>query len=241
VAEIEMRKIAPSPGNIALWLNHALAEAGLNQAELARQLTRRLNYKIDRSTVSKMMHNQRKVSADEMIACLAILGSKFPPPWDDEAPLSEASSTGKHPLENAAVNPTPHSLYDQTNTQPLALKEDSCDTWVFSPGEESKSGSLYAVDVSSADMAPRYRPGERVWVDPSKPVQPGDDVFVERIDARTKRLAGGIIRQFVGWEKDELALALCTPGSEERFQRQSIIFMHPILFCARGYQTSSIG
>lgn len=40
----------------------------------------------------------------------------------------------------------------------------------------------YAVEIVGESMAPRFEPGERVFVSPKSPVRPGDDVIVQLID-----------------------------------------------------------
>ena len=70
---------------IATWVKKALDHAGMSQAELARQLTRRLRREIDRAAVQKMTiarpkkgQKPRKVAADELLAIEEITGYPAP-------------------------------------------------------------------------------------------------------------------------------------------------------------------
>jgi len=70
---------------IATWVKKALEHADMSQAELARQLTRRLRREIDRAAVQKMTiarpkkgQKPRKVAADELLAIEEITGYPAP-------------------------------------------------------------------------------------------------------------------------------------------------------------------
>lgn len=62
------------------WLKSALEEKGLSQAEAARFLTERLGRSIDRAAVNKMVHDKRKITADELFALTEFLGVPAPDP-----------------------------------------------------------------------------------------------------------------------------------------------------------------
>lgn len=80
---------------LAKWLSDALEKSGMGQAELARELTRRLKREIDRAAVNKMLvidptgkRKQRKIAADEMLAIEEITG--YPAPVEAERAVTVA-------------------------------------------------------------------------------------------------------------------------------------------------------
>lgn len=60
------------------WILDALKNAGLSQSELARELEKRLRRTYDRSVVTRIIKNQRKISADELLAIEKITGVSAP-------------------------------------------------------------------------------------------------------------------------------------------------------------------
>lgn len=71
--------------NLGKWAREALEHAGIGQADLAREMTKRLRRNIDRAAVNKMLivrpkkgQKSRAISADEMIAIQDITGYPAP-------------------------------------------------------------------------------------------------------------------------------------------------------------------
>lgn len=52
------------------------------------------------------------------------------------------------------------------------------------PPSLDNDADSYAVEIVGESMAPRFEPGERVWVSPKSPVRPGDDVIVQLRNGR---------------------------------------------------------
>jgi phage repressor protein C with HTH and peptisase S24 domain len=83
--------------SLAKWARDALENSGMGQAELARELTKRLRRNIDRAAVNKMLilkpkkgQKARYISVDEMLAIEEITG--FPAPV--ERPARKAQAVG---------------------------------------------------------------------------------------------------------------------------------------------------
>lgn len=81
---------------MAKWVREALGNASMSQADLARELTRRLRRSIDRAAVNKMMilrpkrgQKTRGIKADEMLAIEEITG--FPAPVDGRPRVAKAA------------------------------------------------------------------------------------------------------------------------------------------------------
>lgn len=51
--------------------------------------------------------------------------------------------------------------------------------WLLRPPSLADDAGAYAVEIMGDSMAPRYEPGERVFVSPKAPVRIGDDVIVQ--------------------------------------------------------------
>jgi transcriptional regulator with XRE-family HTH domain len=78
-------------GMFADWIQQALKNAGITQAELGRRMSEKVRRTIDRAAVNKLTKNQRALMADELLAISEI--TQTPLPWGiqpnhDERPPS---------------------------------------------------------------------------------------------------------------------------------------------------------
>lgn len=117
----------------------------------------------------------------------------------------------KVPVEFGAANVAP---YGPRDLPILGQARGGDDEYFFGNGADVLSlayrpiellnvANAYAVYVHGDSMAPRFEPGELLYVDPVRPARPGDDVivqmadgqgFVKRLVRRTQRIV--ICRQF---------------------------------------------
>lgn len=73
---------------VSEWVSQAINFAGINQAQLARELSAYLKRSIDRSAIGKMINGLRNVSAEELLAIEHVTG--YPIPIEiDEIPREE--------------------------------------------------------------------------------------------------------------------------------------------------------
>lgn len=86
---------------LADWLRKSLKTKNVAQADLARQLTARLNRSIDRSAVNKMALGKRGIAADEMLAIADILGV--------DPPANSGSMTTSEPVH---ISPSSEALVE---------------------------------------------------------------------------------------------------------------------------------
>lgn len=86
----------------------------------------------------------------------------------------------------------------------------------------------YAVYVSGTSMMPRYRPGELLFIHPLKEPAPGDYV-VAQIEDETSGELFGYVKQFVGWQGDELVLSQHNPEAELRFPSHQVVSVNKIV------------
>lgn len=86
----------------------------------------------------------------------------------------------------------------------------------------------YAVYVSGTSMMPRYRPGELLFIHPLKEPVAGDYVVAQIEDQDTGELQG-YVKQFVGWQGDDLVLSQHNPEREMRFPADHVHAVNKIV------------
>src|SRR5690606_21211910 len=156
-------------GMLSEWLHMALKGKGMKQAELARRLTLALGRSIDRAAVNKMIKNQRKIAADELIAIEGILGMVAP--REDHVELTvvtESPNATVGPKVAVARNKLPAYGQAVAGVDGEFIMNGNLVAYVDAPSGLDESKGAYAVFVSGDSMDPRYRDGETVYVDPTK-------------------------------------------------------------------------
>lgn len=101
------------------------------------------------------------------------------------------------------------------------------------PSLENVNGA-YAVYIDGESMAPRYKPGETVWVHPTKPARRGDDVIVQIHPPEDDGSPPwGYVKEYVGWSGDRLVLLQHNPSGEVVFDRIEVVSIHPIVLSGK--------
>ncbi|ABF71321.1 C repressor protein [Rhizobium phage 16-3] len=95
--------------------------------------------------------------------------------------------------------------------------------------------NAYAVYIDGESMVPRFRPGETVWVHPTKPPRRGDDVVIQihpdnEDDGAPPR---GFVKEFVGWTANKLVLQQYNPTKKIEFTREQVVSVHPIILAGK--------
>ena len=86
-------------------------------------------------------------------------------------------------------------------------------------------GAIYVVGES---MAPRYQPGEFVYVHPHRPVQPGDHVVVQtRTDDQEPPQS--YIKRLVRRTATKIVCAQYNPASQTEFVSKEVVSVHKVL------------
>ncbi|WP_457659549.1 LexA family transcriptional regulator [Sinorhizobium medicae] len=95
--------------------------------------------------------------------------------------------------------------------------------------------NAYAVYIDGESMVPRFRPGETVWVHPTKPPRRGDDVVVQihRDEEDEGAPPRGFVKEFVGWTANKLVLRQYNPDKKIEFTRQQVVSAHPIILAGK--------
>jgi phage repressor protein C with HTH and peptisase S24 domain len=87
---------------------------------------------------------------------------------------------------------------------------------------------IYALYVEGSSMVPRFEPGELIYVNPNRPVRPGDYVVIqEPVDEDTIH---GFVKQFVKRSGEWVVVRQLNPEGEMRFKTQ--IKLHRVLTTA---------
>lgn len=160
----------------ASWTKRQLAvDQTKTQAGLARHLG------INKSAVSRMLSGDRKITASELDMIVAYLGVAHP----RLQPVSGFSDPG---TEYRAADTDPPVHRPQAPIYGITARTDghwSLDRrepidWrpkVFGHETSVRLFGFYAPDDS---MAPRFKRGEIVWVEPSRPASAGQDALLMR-------------------------------------------------------------
>jgi phage repressor protein C with HTH and peptisase S24 domain len=85
----------------------------------------------------------------------------------------------------------------------------------------------YAVYCHADTMQPRYRPGEMLYIDPIRPVAPGDDVIVQFTDGT------GFIRELVAQTPRTLTCRQHNPPREHVYPIASVRSVHLVIMASR--------
>lgn len=105
--------------------------------------------------------------------------------------------------------------------------------WMPAPPSLANVRDAYIVYIDGESMSPRYRPGESVYVHPSKPPRRGDDVIVQIRPNEEGMPPHGFVKEFVGWSGRELLLRQHNPAGEVRFAREDVVSVHPIVLAGK--------
>lgn len=102
--------------------------------------------------------------------------------------------------------------------------------WVQRPPHLIGVLDAYATYVDGESMYPRYKPGETVWTNPSKPFARGDDIIIQLHPEEEGGAPRGYIKEFVRWEPKYLVVAQYNPPMEIKYDRDMVITTHKIDF-----------
>lgn len=102
--------------------------------------------------------------------------------------------------------------------------------WVQRPPHLIGVLDAYATYVDGESMFPRYKPGETVWTNPSKPITRGDDVIIQLHPEEDGGSNRGFIKEFLRWEPKYLVVAQYNPPCEIKYDREMVVTMHKIDF-----------
>jgi phage repressor protein C with HTH and peptisase S24 domain len=199
------------------WIRKGLEKPGKSQSGLARHIG------VDPSAINKLVHNKRFLKAHEISKVAEYLEEPIPAPK-----LGDEKDEQREPVRQRP--PSDVRLPDNDRPVQLGMLSGPRDVPVLgitvggSEGDFQFNGQtidyaprppgltykkdVYALYVASDSMAPRYEPGDRIYVDPHRVPSIQDYVVIEMKPAGTEpgpaylkrlvRRAGGriIVEQF---------------------------------------------
>ncbi len=100
--------------------------------------------------------------------------------------------------------------------------------WAPCPPGVLETRDAYALWVMNDSMKPRFRNGDIVFIEPHRPVRPGDDVVIQirRDDTNTVETW---IKEFVGYRGDDIVAWQHNPPQELVFHRDEVTEMQRII------------
>lgn len=105
--------------------------------------------------------------------------------------------------------------------------------YIACPPSLTNVPGAYSVFVDGESMVPRYRPGETVYVHPTKPARRGDDVVVQIRPREEGMPPHGFIKEMVGWSGNKLVLHQYNPEKRIEFDRANVVSVHPIVLSGK--------
>lgn len=178
------------PSNVE-WIKEALRrDPTKTRADIAKALG------VDKSAVTRLLSGDRQLKFHEAEKIAAYLGVPRPLGLSDrdrEFGRADAPAAGEGPETDAA--PIYHAAAEMEGRWIIMRHEEPIDWRPRAPHFE-RAAHVFGFYAPDDAMAPRFKPGEIVWVDPSRPVKPGDDaLFVETARAgRPERVVLGELK-----------------------------------------------
>ncbi|MBV9861902.1 MAG: helix-turn-helix domain-containing protein [Alphaproteobacteria bacterium] len=212
------------------WFVQALERVGASQADLARHLG------LASSAVSRMLKGERQMKLLEAVQIAAFLGvsqeevlhhagggsgpspSRAPgprgrPPGGGQRYAGAARGVDALPIRSAARGGIDQEMF----------LEDGPIGYTPRPANLGGVRGAYAIYMVGDSMQPRYEPGWLLHVNPFKPPTRGRDIVVY------KKGQAVLIKQFIGWEGDNLVLRQLNPAETLRIPRADVLECHLVV------------
>ena len=134
---------------------------------------------VEPPTISKMMNGKREIKAREMRGILEFFG---------QSPVSGfGESAADFVTARQDMAPVYRSVSADDGYWRIYRAETPVDTTKKLPHFEA-AVNVFAVLAPDDAMAPRFKAGETLFVDPSKPISPGGDaLFIEKRNRKDQR------------------------------------------------------
>ena len=189
-------------------LSEKMRDAGVNAAELARRV------ETTRQQIGRLKNGQRRMTKEwaERIA-----------PHLDCSPaelLFEGETTvAKIP---APTDGTQIPVFASAQAGPDGMTIDS-DPIDYTPSPPQLLGvkAAFAVYVVNDSMEPKYRQGDMLWIDPSRPAIQNDYVLIELAPEDGERRA--LVKQLVKFNAEELVVKQYNPATEVEIDVSTVV------------------
>lgn len=172
---------------------------------------------VDKSVITRMMAGERQIKANEIPAIAEYFG-ELPPFGFAESPAPFAGP------ERKSLAPVYRAAPALNGVWFLHRCAEPIDWRPRSPHFE-RAATVLGFYTPDDVMAPRYKPGEIVWVDPYRPARVGEDaLFVE--SAGTNGPERVVLGELVGLEDGEHILIQHRDRQEKRLRQQRWPALH---------------
>jgi phage repressor protein C with HTH and peptisase S24 domain len=209
------------------WFHNALENAGETQADLARHLG------LAPSAVSRMLRGERQMKLLEAVQIAQFLSVSqdevLRRAGDATAPPAEPARRGRPPRSTPALSPLrrqdqmPIRSAARGGTDQQMFLGDGPIGYTQRPSNLSGVRDAYAIYMIGDSMEPRYMQGWLLHVNPFKPPTRGRDVVVYKKDQSV------LIKQFIGWNGNELVLRQLNPDETLRIPREDVVECHLVV------------
>lgn len=172
---------------------------------------------VDKSVVTRMMARERQIKANEIPAIAKYFG-ELPPFGFAESPSFFASPERKSQAPVYRAAPSMNGMWFlHRHAEPI--------DWRPRAPHFERAATVFGFYAPDDAMAPRYKPGEIVWVDPHRPARTGEDaLFVEAAGKSGPERA--ILGELIGAEDGEHILIQHRDRQEKRLRLQRWPALH---------------
>jgi phage repressor protein C with HTH and peptisase S24 domain len=162
------------------WTNRELAaRLGISEDKVSKSLA--TNGKARRWQGAEVMKLMELLSEDEPLVKTEVRGTGLTPAQIRDA-LSAPGNVKPVPLLGTALG----GGWGDAEIEMTELRLGEILDRVSRPQSLLGDDAAYALEIVGDSMAPRFEPGERVFVSPKANVRPGDDVIVQLVDPRAE-------------------------------------------------------
>lgn len=183
---------------------------------------------VDRTTLERGFRGERQTRFKTLKRLSQISGIPLPPMVHNEQSEGFAGDFTKTDLENRM--PIPLSvgrdlpLRGRAKAGDLYAFEGALDLgYVERPHYFLGNSEAYALYCHGDSMSPRYEPNQLLYIDPNRPVSPGDDVIVILVDDT------GLLKRLVRRTQKEVRFRQFNPDKEITVPTSQIKAMHLVV------------
>lgn len=202
-----------------------LAHPDWNQAKLAERLG------VSQGSISRWKkgtdpEGPSQVALRDLHASIFKAGETPAPARASEVRTADVAlpAIGNLPRDVPVLGTAAGSDYERGAFQ---LSTDPVD-YVRRPPALLANTAVYALYVEGSSMEPKYEPGELIYVNPARPVRPGDFVVVQEMigEDDTRR---GFVKQYVKRAGEWHMVRQFNPPAELRFPANETTRVHKVL------------
>jgi phage repressor protein C with HTH and peptisase S24 domain len=182
-----------------------LRRQGLPRAALGRHLG------LDPKQMSRLENGYRRLQRHEHAAALEFLGLSQPP---------QVSGGGVVPMPGLVPL---YGWVGATSSSRLTIAEQNLRGYVPMHPNQANVRDAFALEVADVSMAPRYEPGEIIYVAPNRWPRAGQDCVVVTTEAE------GLLKRFVKRDADHIQLYQLNPEGNLSIDLVNLSAIHTVV------------